>query len=55
MAEGNLYILLEIKSTASSNEIKSAYRALAKKYHPDKKKRAKTLRMKKIKAPVQSD
>ncbi len=36
MAEGNLYILLEIKSTASSNEIKSAYRALAKKYHPDK-------------------
>ncbi len=36
MAERNLYILLEINSTASSNEIKSAYRALAKKYHPDK-------------------
>ena len=36
MVERNLYILLEIKRTATSDEIKSAYRALAKKYHPDK-------------------
>ncbi|CAN5459815.1 hypothetical protein BH10BAC1_BH10BAC1_11400 [soil metagenome] len=36
MAERNYYILLEVKNTASSDEIKSAYRILAKKYHPDK-------------------
>jgi DnaJ-class molecular chaperone len=36
MQERNYYILLEIKSTASHVEIKSAFRALAKKYHPDK-------------------
>ena len=29
------YSLLEIKRTASGEEIKKAYRALAKKYHPD--------------------
>ena len=29
------YSLLEIKRTASADEIKKAYRALAKKYHPD--------------------
>ncbi len=29
------YSLLEIKRTASGDEIKKAYRALAKKYHPD--------------------
>ncbi len=36
MAEKNYYIILEIKSTATFEEIKSAYRILAKKYHPDK-------------------
>lgn len=36
MAERNYYILLEVKSTATFDEIKSAYRILAKKYHPDK-------------------
>ncbi|MBA3970904.1 MAG: J domain-containing protein [Bacteroidetes bacterium] len=36
MAEKNYYIILEVKSTATFDEIKSAYRALAKKYHPDK-------------------
>ena len=30
------YKILEIPSTASKNEIKKAYRAMAKKYHPDK-------------------
>ena len=29
------YALLEIKRTASQDEIKKAYRKLAKKYHPD--------------------
>lgn len=36
MAEKNYYIILEVKSTATFDEIKSAYRLLAKKYHPDK-------------------
>ncbi len=36
MAEKNYYIILEVKSTATFDEIKSAYRVLAKKYHPDK-------------------
>ena len=30
------YRILEINSTASHQEIKSAYRKMAKKYHPDK-------------------
>ena len=36
MAEKNYYIILEVKSNATADEIKSAYRLLAKKYHPDK-------------------
>ncbi|MCX6295484.1 MAG: DnaJ domain-containing protein [Bacteroidetes bacterium] len=36
MAERNYYILLEVKSNATFDEIKISYRALAKKYHPDK-------------------
>lgn len=32
----NYYIILGVKNTASFDEIKAAYRALAKKYHPDK-------------------
>lgn len=32
----NYYITLGIKNTASLDEIKSAFRKLAKKYHPDK-------------------
>lgn len=36
MAEKNYYIILEVKNTASADEIKNAYRTLAKKYHPDK-------------------
>lgn len=36
MAQKNYYIILEVKSTATFEEIKSAYRLLAKKYHPDK-------------------
>lgn len=32
----NYYIILGVKNTASFDEIKTAYRALAKKYHPDK-------------------
>ncbi|HEY0029336.1 MAG TPA: DnaJ domain-containing protein [Bacteroidia bacterium] len=36
MSERNYYILLEIKTTATAEEIKAAYRQLAKKYHPDK-------------------
>ena len=36
MAFKNYYILLGIKNTASLDEIKVAFRNLAKKYHPDK-------------------
>ncbi|HRG38227.1 MAG TPA: DnaJ domain-containing protein [Bacteroidia bacterium] len=36
MAFKNYYILLGIKNTASLEEIKVAFRNLAKKYHPDK-------------------
>jgi curved DNA-binding protein CbpA len=36
MAEKNYYIILEVSSTATPEEIKTAYRRLAKKYHPDK-------------------
>ncbi len=36
MAEKNYYIILEVKSSATFEEIKSSYRILAKKYHPDK-------------------
>lgn len=32
----NFYIVLEVKSTATQDEIKRSYRRLAKKYHPDK-------------------
>ena len=35
MAFKNYYILLGIKNTASQEEIKLAFRNLAKKYHPD--------------------
>ena len=35
MAEKNYYDILGISKTASADEIKSAYRKLAKKYHPD--------------------
>lgn len=36
MAVKNYYIILGIKKTASLEEIKTAFRELAKKYHPDK-------------------
>jgi hypothetical protein len=36
MALKNYYIVLGVKSTATIDEIKAAFRELAKKYHPDK-------------------
>uniref|UniRef100_A0A6C0M008 J domain-containing protein n=1 Tax=viral metagenome TaxID=1070528 RepID=A0A6C0M008_9ZZZZ len=36
MEHTNFYEILEIKKTASNNEIKKAYKRLALKYHPDK-------------------
>jgi curved DNA-binding protein CbpA len=36
MQQPNYYLVLGVKNTASGEEIKMAYRALAKKYHPDK-------------------
>ena len=32
----NAYKILEVEPNASENEIKSAYRKMVKKYHPDK-------------------
>src|ERR1700749_1125073 len=36
MQQKNYYSILGVKKTANADEIKSAYRELAKKYHPDK-------------------
>jgi len=38
MAEKDYYDIIGVKKTASDDEIKKAYRALAKKFHPDKNK-----------------
>ncbi|MEM7434619.1 MAG: molecular chaperone DnaJ [Myxococcota bacterium] len=36
MSKRDYYVVLEVTRTASGNEIKQAYRALAMKYHPDR-------------------
>ena len=35
MPDRDLYEILGVPKTASAGEVKSAYRKLAKKYHPD--------------------
>lgn len=42
MQQRNYYKLLEVSTTASYDELKIAYRTLAKKYHPDKNPNNKT-------------